>query len=197
MQRTIVTIALALGLAFGQGCASGLIGPFSDNDPITGGINANTSQLLEIPLPAGLQRYSGHGFQSIGESGSREGLEVLRGNINANLAAQQIFSGMQGQGWQLRLALNKNNRAIYVYDKQDRTAALTFRPQTMLTVIDIWAGPRLPDGTALEMPQAPSPAIRSIQGEEFGPLGPDGDKSTPPATGYTETWGATSEKDIQ
>ena len=90
MRRTLVTLALGLVLAAAQGCASmGVGNPFS-NDPLTGGADAASSQLLGVPLPAGMQRYASHGYMNYGADGGREGLETLRGNVDAAQAAQSI-----------------------------------------------------------------------------------------------------------
>ena len=78
MRRPLVILVLLAVLATIQGCASiGLENPFS-SDPLTGGTDAPTSQLLGVPAPAGMQRYASHGFQSVGPGGGRQGLEVLR-----------------------------------------------------------------------------------------------------------------------
>lgn len=54
MRRPLVILVLLAVLATIQGCASiGLENPFS-NDPLTGGTDASTSQLLGVPVPAGM-----------------------------------------------------------------------------------------------------------------------------------------------
>lgn len=196
MRRTLVTLALGLLLATTQGCASmGVSSPFP-NDPLTGGADAATSQLLDVPLPAGMQRYASHGYLAYGADGGREGLETLRGNVDAGQAAQTLFAAMQSQGWQLRLSLRKGNRAVYVYDKGNSMALLAFRRQTVMTIVEIWAGGRLPDGSGLSLPEAPTP---ELPGEQYPPLDSDGghtdgaDNAAPPVPGTTEQWGGSND----
>lgn len=196
MRRTLVTLALGLLLATAQGCASmGVSNPFS-NDPLTGGADAATSQLLDVPLPAGMQRYASHGYLDYGADGGRQGLETLRGNVDAGQAAQTLFAALQSQGWQLRLSLRKGDRAVYVYDKGNGMAVLAFRRQTVMTIVEIWAGGRLPDGSGLSLPGAPVP---ELSGEQYAPLESDGghsggsDSAPPPAPGTTEPWGGSND----
>lgn len=140
MRRTLVTLALGLVLAAAQGCASmGVSNPFS-NDPLTGGADVTSSQLLNVPLPSGMQRYASHGYMNYGADGEREGLETLRGNVDASRAAQSMFTALQSQGWQLRLSQRKGDRSLYVYDKGNSLAVLAFRRQTVLTILEIWVG---------------------------------------------------------
>lgn len=190
MRRTLVTLALGLVLAAAQGCASmGVGNPFS-NDPLTGGADAASSQLLNVPLPTGMQRYASHGYMNYGADGEREGLETLRGNVAASQAAQSMFTALQSQGWQLRLSLRKGDRSLYVYDKGNSLAVLAFRRQTVLTILEIWAGSRLPDGSALSLPGGADSGAE-LSGEEYAPLGNESGQSTPtPPPGTTEQWGA-------
>lgn len=192
MRRTLVTLALGLVFAAATGCASlGVSNPFA-NDPLTGGAAAGTSHLLDVPLPAGLERYASHGYLTYGADGGRQGLETLRGNVDASQAAQSLFTALQSQGWQLRLSLRKGDRAVYVYEKGPALAVLAFRRQTVLTILEIWSGNRLPDGAGLSLPDAQSPATE-LPGEEYPPLGaggaPDSGASPRPAPGTTEQWG--------
>lgn len=191
MRRTLVTLTLGLLLAAAQGCASvGGGNPFS-NDPLTGGTDAASSQLLGVPLPAGMQRYASHGYMNYGAAGGREGLETLRGNVDAVQAAQSMFTALQGQGWQLRLSLRKGDRSLYLYDKGNSVAALIFRRQTVLTILEIWTGDRLPDGSALSLPGAAESGVE-LPGEEYAPINGATTQSgptPPPASGATEQWG--------
>lgn len=192
MRRTLVTLALGLVFAAASGCASfGVSNPFS-NDPLTGGAAAGSSQLLDVPLPTGMERYASHGYLSYGADGGREGLETLRGNVDASQAAQSLFAAMQGQGWQLRLSLRKGDRAVYVYEKGATLAVLTFRRQTVMTILEIWSGNRLPDGASLSLPGSENSAAE-LPGEEYAPQDNGGTAapaaSPRPAPGTTEQWG--------
>ncbi|MDE5879255.1 MAG: hypothetical protein K2G99_04420 [Desulfovibrio sp.] len=180
-----------------SGCASmGLENPFS-SDPFTGGVDTSTSALLNVPLPAGFQRYASHGYSATTATGGREGLEVLRGNVNAGAAAMELFSALKSHGWQLRLALHKAEHMLEVYEKGGEMAVLTFRSQAVLTILEIWLGQRLPDGATLEMPVESHDEGESgveLAGEEYGPLD-EGGSSAPasganaPAPGTVEQWG--------
>lgn len=180
-----------------SGCASlGLENPFS-SDPLTGGTDASTSSLLNVQLPDGFQRYASHGYTAVGSTGAREGLEVLRGRINAGTAAMELFSALNSRGWQLRLALHKEDHLLQVYEKGAEMAVLNFRSQAVLTILDIWLGPRLPDGATLMIPLKAPRANESggeLPAEEYGPLGESGTSggnsgARNPAPGTVEQWG--------
>ncbi|MDE7240714.1 hypothetical protein [Desulfovibrio sp.] len=199
MRRQLVTtiLALTMSAALLAGCASmGLENPFA-SDPFTGGVDTTTSALLNVPLPAGLQRYASHGYSATSAAGGREGLEVLRGNVNAGACAMEIFSALKSHGWQLRLALHKNDHMLEVYEKGAEMAVLTFRSQAMLTILEIWLGQRLPDGATLEMP-LDDPGVSGggaeLAGEEYGPLtgleeSYGGGSAPAPKPGTVEQWG--------
>ena len=196
MRRPLVIIALLALLATLSGCATiGLENPFS-NDPLTGGTDTTTSLLLGVPTPAGMQRYGSHGFQDFGPGGGRQGMEVLRGKVDTGFAAQIMYSGLQSQGWQLRLALRKGARAVYVYDRGATMAVLTFDSQTLLTVLNIWVADRLPDGSPLPMQDAASTGSGgSGSSGESGGLGGSGDAggmNTAPQGGQPGRSGGTS-----
>lgn len=205
MRRQLVISILALLLGAGsllQGCASlGVGAPFA-NDPLTGGVDTGTSALLNVPLPAGLQRYASHGYSAMNADGGREGLEVLRGRVNAGAVAMELFTALKSHGWQLRLSLRKEDRLLEVYEKDGEMAVLTFRSQAMLTILDIWLGRRLADGATLQMPvddAGLSGGGAELVGEEYGPLNGSGESgagggasstTTAPAPGTVEEWGA-------
>lgn len=184
------------------GCASmGLDTPFS-SDPLTGGVDTSTSSLLNVPLPVGLQRYASHGYNATNASGTREGLEILRGRVNAGAVAMDMFTALKSHGWQLRLALHKDGRLLQAYEKGTEMAVLTFRSQAVLTILEIWVGQRLADGATLQMPvDAPglSGGGTELTGEEYGPMnGAEGataggsgvsSTTTAPALGTGEQWG--------
>ena len=156
--------------------------PFT-SDPFTGGQDATTSILLETPVPHGVQRYSSHGFIATGENGANNGLETFRGNIDGNAAAVNLFNSLHAAGWDLRMQNRKGDRAIYVYQKGNDIAAVVFRRQGMLTIMEIWRGPGLEKGAVLDNLEHEEP-LPSIAGEQFGPL-----NDTPEKPGATENWG--------
>ncbi|MDR3320515.1 MAG: hypothetical protein LBS77_06340 [Desulfovibrio sp.] len=146
MPRFMVLV-FALMLAAIQGCnALGINNPFPSN-PLTGGFEAATSRLLNIPLPSGMERYLSHGYQTYGAYRGSEGLETLRGKIDPHTAAQSLHSSLIAQGWQLRLSLRNGDRSVYIYERGNTLALLHFRRQTVMTILEIWTGRRLPDGT--------------------------------------------------
>lgn len=160
------------------------------NDPLTGGVNAGASSLLHVALPAGMQAYPSHGYSEIREGG-REGLETLRGNVDASSAAMTMFNNLKSAGWQLRMSARKSPRAIYLYQKQNEFAILSFHPQGLLTILEIWTGPRLADGANLLIPSlSPAEELPSIEGEEFGPI--EETRQAPAPKGSIETWGKSS-----
>lgn len=163
----------------------GIQNPFA-NDPLTGGTDTTTSSLLDINLPTGLQRYSSHSFLQTSANGSKEGLETLRCSINANTIALDMFNNLKAQNWQMRMFQRKGQRALYLYQKDADYAALVFRPQGALTILEIWRGPQLADGAQLSFAPAFTPNDEnevSIAPEEYGPL----EKNKP--IGPEERWG--------
>ena len=199
MRRPLVIIALLALLATLSGCATiGLENPFS-NDPLTGGTDTTTSLLLGVPTPAGMQRYGYYqGRQQelqAGPGGGRQGLEVLRGKVDTGFAAQIMYSGLQSQGWQLRLALRKGTRAVYVYDRGATMAVLSFDSQTLLTVLNIWVADRLPDGSPLPMQDAAGSSGNADGAGSSGGMGGSGDAggmNTAPQGGQPGRSGGTS-----
>lgn len=201
MRRQLVITLLFLLVSAGPlpGCASlGLESPFG-SDPFTGGVDAPTSALLNVPLPSGFQRYSSHGYTATSVTGARQGLEVLRGQVNAGASAMELFSALKSHGWQLRLALHKADHMLEVYEKGAEMAVLSFRGQAQLTILEIWVGERLPDGATLEMPVDDMSGHESgaeLPGEEYGPLNGEGESgagtsggASSPAPGAVEQWG--------
>lgn len=178
---------LILLLALLCGCSSlGIDYPFR-NDPITGGVDTQTSSLLNIPIPAGFQRYPSHGFISSSATGAREGLEVFRGNVNPSSAALSLFDSLHNLGWQLCLSLRKGKKMLYLYQRQQDFIIISFYQQGMLTILEIWSGEKLPDGSTLSPLSEPSineEPHSSIAGEEYEPLNPSN-----PSEGKVETWG--------
>lgn len=174
---------LLLCMALFSGCADmQFSNPFT-NDPLTGGQDATTSILLETPLPQGMQRYSSHGFIATGENGSPNGLETFRGNIDGNGTALAMFNALKAGGWDLRMQNRKGERAVYVYEKGGDIAALVFRRQGVLTIMEVWRGSRLENGTILGIQEMEDP-LPSLAGEEYGPL-----QNSSPARGKAESWG--------
>lgn len=172
-----------------SGCASlGFNQPFS-NDPLTGGVDAARSLLLQTSLPPGLQRYPTHSHISGG--GRKEGLETLRGYVDQNACAMGFYNRLKLDGWQLRMHQRFGYRAIYIYQKNDVLAALVFHRQGLLTIIEIWTGARLADNYALQ-PAAPQAddSLHSMQGEEYGAI-----TESEGAKGTVEKWGV-EEKDL-
>ncbi len=183
MSRLFVILASCLVLL--GGCAEmHLHNPFS-SDPLTGGENVGTSRLLTLSVPAGMQLFPSHG--STAADGG--GLEIYRGWVDMNVVAQYMHSGMQGQGWNVRLARRKDSRAVYVYERTTSMAVLTVERTALGTLLCIWTGERLADGAALPQ-EALSPALGAGTGDI--PAGHDENSGTSYQPGTFETWGAPS-----
>ncbi|MDR3359009.1 MAG: hypothetical protein LBN96_09240 [Desulfovibrio sp.] len=178
MSRFAVFV-FALLLAAIQGCNGlGIRNPFH-GDPLTGGSEAAASGLLDIPLPSGMKRYPSHGYQTYGAHGGREGLESLRGNIDLSGAIQSLHASLVRQGWQLRISLRKGDRAVQIYERGNVSALLNFRRQTVMTILEIWVGGRLPDGSM--------PNLADGHDGQAAPEG--GSESLTPVPGTVEQWG--------
>ena len=196
MQRPLVILAVMLLAAQMAGCSSmDISNPFS-NDPLTGGVDAGKSQLLGVSIPAGMQRFPTHGYQTAGTGGA-QGLEIFRGDADMGFVAQIMFSGLQSQGWHLRMAQRKGVRGVYVYERGSTVATLTVERQTVGTVLAIWVADRMPDGATLPM-QENTGASGYGGGNSGGGSGTSGysestggggGMNSSPKPGFTETWG--------
>lgn len=120
-------------------------------DPLTGGENATMSKTLGVQMPGNFQYYPSHSFVNQGEG---QGLETWRGYMDPAIAAMRMFNNLKADGWQLRVSLQRSSRALYVYQKNNLYAIITFHKQGALTIMEIWTSPALPDDSILEMPQA-------------------------------------------
>lgn len=151
------------------------------NDPFTGGVDSSTSRLLNISMPGGLQLYPSH--SRLGGGARIEGLETWRGHVDESVCARQLYDRLVQAGWQMRMSQTAGSRAIYVFEKNDTMAAITFQAQGMLTILHIWGGARLGDGAAFMKSHENEPLV-SLPGEEYAP-----------ATGTEERWGV-EEKEL-
>lgn len=179
---------------FVSGCAQlGIDNPFA-NDPLTGGVDASTSRLLGVKIPAGLQVYPSHGYVETTPAGVRQGLETYRGNIDGTAAALNLFNTLQQHGWELRMSLRKGDRSLALYQRDNDFAVVTFHRQGMLTILEIWAGPKLPDGSILgyQKSHENEESGISMPGEEYGPL--EEEKGDAPRQGTVEQWGGKLEE---
>lgn len=142
------------------------------NDPLTGGIDAKSSALLHIPLPPGLQYYPSH--SKISGGARKEGLETLRGYVDQATCGANFYTKLRQTGWNLRMHEKSGSRAIYIYQKDTDLAALVFQAQGMLTIVQVWTGPRLADNAALydrSLHDEETPS--SLPGETYGPAEKD------------------------
>ncbi len=186
MRRVLVTCAL-LGCLAGSGCADmGLSNPFANGAPAitNNGVEVAQSDLLGIVLPSGMRRFPSHGYRLSNLNGG-EGLEVLRGNIGGGALMNSLHTALSAQGWNVRSCWRKDDRILSVYESASRVAVIRISAQAMLSVLEIWAGTRLPDGSPLNIPfsvpsnrgSAPAP------GSDAGGFEPEG---------APQDWGGTS-----
>lgn len=162
----IFNIIILSLLTLFAGCST-FQNPFT-RDPFTGGKNVSRSSLLDITLPPGFQLYPSHSKVVIPEV---EGMETYRGYTGESEAAYSVFESLKASGWQLRLSLRTDGRAVYLYQNDSSSVILVFRKQGMLTIMEIWKGNKLPDNSVIEqMTQHNLPSVESgMFGEEFGP----------------------------
>lgn len=170
---------------------------FGERDPLTGGADAPTSLLLDISLPRGLQRYPSHSFTASSSQGTREGLETLRGYVNASACAAALFNTLKSNGWQLRMSQRMGSRIFCLYQKGREYAALNLHLQGALTIVEIWRGPELADGASLSWGQTGSYSNEEdypqISPEEYSPMGKEQEGGYP---GSVEHWGGVEEREI-
>lgn len=195
MRRPLVILAVTLLAALMAGCSTMEISNPFTNDPLTGGVDTGTSQLLGVPTPAGMQRFPTHGYQTAGAGGA-QGLEIFRGDADMGFVAQIMFTGLQGQGWHLRMAQRKGIRSVYVYERGSTMATLTIERETMGTVLAIWVADRMPDGATLPMQESTGASGygggNSGSGSSSGyseSSGGGGGMNSSPKPGFTESWG--------
>lgn len=198
MPARLVILPLLLSLCILPACGGIRVkGPFA-NDPLTGGVDTASSRLLGISLPAGMQLYSSHGFM-LSDSMTPTGLEVLRGEVDTDQAAQHMHTGLQSQGWHLRMNIRKGRRLTQVYDNGQELSVLHFRPQVAFTIMEIWRGTRLENGAGnaifTEIPfggtgdTGSSDGLVDIPGETFLPLQDEPPPAERPKPGHVESWG--------
>lgn len=163
MRRMLVTCVLLGGLA-GGGCAEmGISSPFAGGPPsiTNNGVEVAHSDLLGIALPPGMRRFPSHGYRTSNLNGG-EGLEVLRGNIGGGALMNSLHTALSAQGWNVRSCWRKDDRLLCVYESQTRMAVIRISAQTVLSLLEIWAGTRLPDGSPLTIPVNPAAAREGV-----------------------------------
>lgn len=168
-KKIFILLLSALPLALVMtGCSTlGIQQPYN-RDPLTGGVNTSQSRLLGIALPVGLQIYPSH--SRIADGSRAEGLETLRGHVDQSACAMSFYERMKGAGWRLRLYQRFGQRAVYVYDRGNEMAALVFHEQGLLTIVEIWAGPRLADNAAAPQGAMQGEDYKQMPAEEYGPV---------------------------
>ena len=130
MHRLLVTISLLL-LPLVAGCA-GFTNPLTGTT-VGGGVVANTSRLLGTPLPAGMEFYAEHSRIE-----GQDGMETLRGTASPAMCARTVCDALQADGWAIRLGYATETRALYVFEKQGRLAAVNILPQASLTLMTLY-----------------------------------------------------------
>lgn len=193
MQRLFVTFSILALLAFSAGCAE-MTTPFGLT--AAGGKPVSQSVLLGVPLPAGMAFYPSHSHIT-----GQDGLETLRGSAGPALCAATLASGLQAQGWKLRLSQTKDSRAMYIFDNGGRIASIHISVQTppMLTVVEIAASAPLPDGSSITLPISSTGSSDSStggQGSEGSGQYDSGGISTAPLSGSTSTHGNIQERNL-
>lgn len=176
MRRLLVTCALLGGLA-GGGCAGmDIANPFAGGAPAVtnNGVEAARSELLDVALPQGMRRFPSHGYRAPSASGG-EGLEVLRGPQDAAFLMRSLHAALNAQGWQLRSCWRRHD-ILSVYENQTHVAVIRISSQAMLSLLEIWTGTRLPDGSPLNIPLPPSPGRESpsTAAPDTGGFAPEG-----------------------
>ncbi len=148
MHGLLVTLLIML-MTLACSC-TGYVNPITGNT-LSGGVPATQSRLLSVRLPSGMECIPDHS-----KIDGSDGLEIVRGDASPALCAQVITTGMQDQGWRLRLATAANMRACYAYENGSRTAVITIEPQTgtSMTLVTIATSSGTPSGTPL--PVAPA-----------------------------------------
>lgn len=148
MHRPLVTLPLLALLFLLGGCAG--MGSFGGVSA-SGGRPASTSVLLGVSLPAGTEYFPSHSNIS-----GQDGVEILRSSAGPAVCAGAIANGLQSQGWKVRLSQTAANRGFYVFENGGRIAAVHVGIQTppMQTLIQIAAGPQMPDGASVTLPMS-------------------------------------------
>lgn len=203
MRRLLVTCVLLGGLA-GGGCAEmGISNPFAGGAPMitNNGVEVAQSDLLGVPLPSGMRRFPSHGYRLSGLNGG-EGLEVLRGDVGGGVLMNSLHTGLSAQGWNVRSCWRKDDRLMCVYESPTRMAVIRISSQAMLSLLEIWAGSRLPDGSPLNIPVAPPSSgggwgSSSSSPADSGGFEPEGTAqdwggSSPAASSPSGGWGSGS-----
>ncbi len=147
MHRLLVTIALLL-LPLVAGCG-GFTNPLTGTT-VGGGVVSHTSRLLGTPLPAGMEFYSEHSRIE-----GQDGMEVLRGTASPAMCARTVCDALQADGWSIRLGYATETRALYVFEKQGRVAAISILPQASLTLMTIYTSSMPPASIPIPFTKKP------------------------------------------
>ena len=116
-------------------------------------------------------------------------------------AAQTMYTGLQGQGWHLRMAQRKGVRGVYVYERGSSIATLTIEREAIGTVLAIWVADRMPDGATLPMQEnTGASGYGGGNGSSGGAgggtsgfsesTGGGGGMNSAPKPGFSESWGS-------
>lgn len=74
---------------------------------------------------------------------------MLSGHVDQESCGKAFYNALRRAGWNLRMRENAGSRSIYIYQKDAELAAIVSQAQGMLTIVQIWAGPRLADNYSL------------------------------------------------
>lgn len=130
-------LLLVLLLSLLTACAS-FTNPLTGTT-VGGGTVARTSLLLGTPLPLGMEYYAEHSRIE-----GQDGMEVLRGSASPAMCARTVCDALQQDGWTARLAYATETRALYVFEKNGRTAAVNILPQANLTLMTLYVSSTAP-----------------------------------------------------
>lgn len=130
-------IAVLLLLSLLTACAS-FTNPLTGTT-VGGGTVARTSRLLGTPLPSGMEFYAEHSRIE-----GQDGMEVLRGTSSPAMCARTVCDALQNDGWTARLASATETRALYVFERDGRIAAVNILPQANLTVMILYVSSSAP-----------------------------------------------------
>lgn len=95
------------------------------------------SQFSDIPIPAPMSSKVSESLVTVGQDGSKFGLESFSGRVDGVSLANVMMQNMSRQGWQLR-GSSVGVRSIQLYEKSPHYAALFFREGKLSTTMDVW-----------------------------------------------------------
>lgn len=152
--RAVICLLLFCSLLL-TGCSDlNISNPFEQST--TSGNEVYFDQFPDVPIPRDMSVDSKRSLIPVAQDGTKTGLLTVEGRVDKPSLVNAMFSNMNRQGWTLRGA-TMGDKAMHLYEKDNRFAVLYFYEQTTTTAMEIWVLTRLADGVLPTMSSGETP----------------------------------------